>query len=96
MLIFVYSVILARELQILMIQFFNEDVLHNFNIDTDMLDQNNDQNSISIPNRVSVDTKVNNCGRRLMVFCKTFGIQILNGRYGTDKDVGHLTSKMLV
>ena len=29
----------------------------------------------------------------MMEFCKTFGIHILNGQYGTDKDVGHLTCK---
>ena len=58
-----------------------------------MLDQSNDQNSISIPKRVSCDTKVNNYGYRLIEFCKTFGIHILNGRYGIDKDVGHLTCK---
>ena len=73
------------------ILFVNEDVLHNLNIDTDMLDQNNDQNSISIPKRVSCDTTVKNYGYWLIEFCKTFGIHILNGHYGIDKNVGHLT-----
>ena len=29
----------------------------------------------------------------MVEFCKTFGIHILNGRYGIDKNVGHLTCK---
>ena len=78
--------------------FVNEDVLQNLNITTDILNQNNDHNIISIPvpNRVSCDKKVNNYGRRMMEFCKTFGINILNGQYGTDKDVGHLTCKYAI
>ena len=39
--------------------FVNEDVLQNLNITTDILNQNNDHNIISIPvpNRVSADKK---------------------------------------
>ena len=66
--------------------FIDENTIHNLNIDSEMLDCSFSQNTLSISDRVSYDKKINNYGYRLIELCKTFGINIVNGRYGMDKN----------
>ena len=73
--------------------FIDENTVHNLNIDFKMLNCSYSQNALSISDRVSYDKKINNYGYRLIELCKTFGINILNGRYGMDKNLGLFTCK---
>ena len=41
--------------------------------------------------RTSCDSVVNNFGKQLLQFCKTYSCYIVNGRFGTDKDIGEYT-----
>jgi hypothetical protein len=43
--------------------------------------------------RCNRDLKTNNSGHRLVEMCKNFGIHIVNGRCGADRNVGKLTCK---
>ena len=73
--------------------FIDENTVHNLNIDSEMLDCSFSQNTLSISDRVSYDKTINNYGYRLIELCKTFGMNILNGRYGMDKNLSLFTCK---
>ena len=42
-------------------------------------------------NRYNCDNFVNNNGRHVIRLCKDFDVKIVNGRFGLDKHIGHLT-----
>ena len=58
----------------------DENIFQNLNLYTDIVDNSYKLNDF-IPGRVSCDKKANNYGYRLIEFCKSFDIHILNGPY---------------
>ena len=50
-----------------------------------------DENDSLFQNRANADKKVNNNGRRLVDLCKTCDMLIVNGRVGSDNNIGNYT-----
>ena len=50
----------------------------------------------ALPKRISQDLATNNYGFRLLAFCKTVDVAIVNGRAGSDASIGKCTCKMSV
>ena len=60
--------------------------------DSKFLDIINIFNSLNVPlNRTNMDTKVNNNGRSLIEMCNVHDLCIVNGRFGSDKNIGNTT-----
>ena len=51
----------------------------------------NNDNTILCGKRVNRDPKINNIGKFLIDCCKLNDLKIINGRFGTDKNIGDLT-----
>ena len=64
-----------------------------FNNDSDMPFEVFDDVLSTFPRRISEDTATNNYGFRLLDFCKTVDVAIVNGRTGSDASIGKCTCK---
>ena len=51
----------------------------------------NEQDSVSVGKRFSMDKKVDSSGLRLLEICKEANLRIVNGRAGDDKGIGNYT-----
>ena len=62
-----------------------------FQTDIPELEEYEDILSDDCPKRTSCDKVVNKFGSDLLEFCKSYSLRILNGRMGTDKQIGEFT-----
>ena len=76
-------------------RYANENViiLGDFNARTGLLPDfvSIDEDDLQFQSRANADKKVNNNGRRLVDLCKTCDMLIINGRVGSDNNIGNYT-----
>ena len=73
----------------MLLETYDQSYIENYIMYKDILDT---FHSLNVPvNRTNMDSEVNNNGKRMIEMCQVNELCILNGRFGTDKNLGKNT-----